>query len=119
VEADFNPTTDVLTTASDGTLTFSGLSGDTFVFTAKGAGTDVHLQSGAGATLAASAHDITNFVGDEHRVLSGERFTLSAHGFGSGLTLHADPLLMASSGHGFSSDPFTDHGIAHASVVLR
>jgi hypothetical protein len=77
------------------------------------------LATGAGATLAASGHDITNFVGDEHRALTGDQFTLGGHGFISGPMLHTDPALLALSGHGLSSDPFTDHGIAHASVMLR
>jgi hypothetical protein len=33
--------------------------------------------------------------------------------------LHTDPALLALSGHGFSANAFTDHGIAHASVMLR
>ena len=119
VEADFNPATDVITTASDGTLTFKGVSGDTFVFTAKGAGTDVTLQSGAGATLAASAHDLMNFVGDEHRAMLGNQSLFGTHGFGSGSMLHTDPALEAWGGHGFSANALTDHGIAHASVMLR
>jgi hypothetical protein len=49
----------------------------------------------------------------------GDRFMLSAHGLGSGLTLQADPALLALRGHGLSSDPITAHGVAHASVVLR
>jgi hypothetical protein len=118
VEADFNPTTDAITTASDGTLTFSGVSGDTFVFTAKGAGTDVTLQSGPAATLAAAGHNLLNFVGDEHcALMSGDRFTLGAHSFGSGPMLQPD-LALVLGGHGFSANAFTDHGLAHASIVM-
>jgi hypothetical protein len=97
----------------------SAFAGEHFVLTANGSGTDVSLATGAGATLAASSHDITNFVGYEHRALTGDQFTLGGHGFISGPMLHTDPALLALSGHGFSSDPFTDHGIAHASVMLR
>jgi hypothetical protein len=97
----------------------SAFNGEHFVLTANGNGTNVSLQSGAAATLAAQGHDITNFVGDEHRPVLGDRFMLGAHGFSSGPMLHSDLALVASSGHGFSSDPFTDHGVAHASVMLR
>jgi hypothetical protein len=100
----------------------SAFAGEHFVLTANGSGTNVNLAPGASVTLAALAHDLRNFVGPEHRALMGDvgdRFTLGAHGFGSGLVLHADPVLMASSGHGFSANAFTDHGIAHASVMLR
>jgi hypothetical protein len=49
-----------------------------------------------------------------------DRFMLGgAHSFGSGSMLHTDPALVALSGHGFSSNAFADHGIAHASVMLR
>jgi hypothetical protein len=49
-----------------------------------------------------------------------DRFMLGgAHSFGSGSMLHTDPALLALSGHGFSSNAFADHGIAHASVMLR
>jgi hypothetical protein len=115
VAADFN--NDVLTTASDGTLTFSGVSGDTFVFMAKGAGTDVTVQPSPAATLAASGHDLTNFVGDEHRALMGGQFMLDANGFGSGSMLHTDPALETLGDHGFSANAMTDHGIAHALSV--
>ena len=115
VEADF--TSDVITTASDGTLTFNGVSGDTFVFTAKGAGTDVTVQPSPAATLAAAGHDLTNFVGDEHRALMGGQFTLGARSFGSAPTLHTDPALVAGSVHSLSADALSDHGLAHALSV--
>jgi hypothetical protein len=121
--ASFNTTTHLLT-ITKGTTTINlqfdrAFTGDHFVLTANGAGTDVSLATGAGATLAASGHDITNFVGDDHRALTGDQFTLGGRGFISGPMLHTDPALLALNGHGFSSDPFTDHGIAHASVMLR
>jgi hypothetical protein len=117
VAADFNPTTDVITTASDGRLKFNGISGDTFVFTAKGAGTDVTVQATPAATLAAAGHDITNFMGDEHRALMDGRFTLGAHSFGSAPLPQPEPAFAAFSGHGFSANALTDHGIAHALSV--
>jgi hypothetical protein len=97
----------------------SAFSGEHFVLTPNGNGTDVSLQSGAAATLAALGHDITNFVGDNHGALMSDRFTLSAHAFGSGPMLYTDPALVALGGHGFSANAFTDHGIAHASVMLK
>jgi hypothetical protein len=60
-----------------------------------------------------------NFVGDEHRALMGDRFTLGAHSFGSGPMLQPDPALVALGAHGFSANAFTDHGIVHANVMLR
>jgi hypothetical protein len=117
VEADFNPTNDEIITASDGTLTFNAVSADTFVFTVKGAGTDVTLQSGAAATLAAAGHDLMDFAGAEHRALMGGQFRLGAHGAGSGPMLHTDPTLLALSGHGFSANALTDHGVAHVLSV--
>jgi hypothetical protein len=117
VEADFNPATDVITTASDGTLTFNGVSGDTFAFTAKGAGTDITLKAGAATTLAAAGHDIMNFVGDEHRAFMGGQFMLGTHGFGSAPMPQPESALAAFSGHGFSAIALTDHGIAHALSV--
>jgi hypothetical protein len=103
------------------TLQFnSAFSGDHFVLSPDGhGGTDVHLKSGAAATLAASGHDLMNFVGDEHRALMGDRFMLGDPGAGSGFTLHADPALESWGAHGFSANPLTDHGLAHASVMLR
>ena len=119
----FNTTTDLLTITKGATLLQlqfdRPFNGEHFVLTANGAGTDVSLQSNAAATLAASAHDLRNFVGPEHRALMEDRSTLGAHGFGSGPMLHTDPALVALGGHGFYANPFTDHGIAHANVVLR
>jgi hypothetical protein len=96
----------------------STFSGEHFVLTANGSGTDVTLQSGANSTLAAVGHDIRNFVGDTPRAFMGDRFTLGAHGFGSGPMLHLDPDFAALSGHGFSANAFTDHGVAHASITM-
>jgi len=77
------------------------------------------LASGPGATLAAAGHDLMNFVGDEHRAVMGGQYTLGAHGAGSGLMLHTDPALDTWGVHGFSANAFTDHGLAHESVMLR
>jgi autotransporter adhesin len=119
----FNSMSDVLTLTHGATvitLDFnSSVSGDHFVLTANGNGTDVTLASGPAATLAAAGHDLMNFVGDEHRALMGGQSMLGAHAFGSGSMLHPDPALLALSGHGFSANALTDHGIAHASVMLR
>jgi hypothetical protein len=123
VTTSFDTTTDLLTITKGATtlhLQFdSAFSGEHFVLTANGSGTDVSLATGAGATLAASGHDITNFVGYEHRALTGDQFTLGGHGFISGLTLHTDPALLALGDHGFSANALTDHGVAHASAMLR
>jgi hypothetical protein len=72
-------------------------------------------------TLDALGHDVMNFVSDEHRAMIGNQSMsmFSSHGAGSGLTHQVDPALPAWSGHGFSANAFTDHGIAHASVMLR
>jgi hypothetical protein len=75
--------------------------------------------SGAAATLAASAHDLRNFAGDEHRAMLDNQSMFSTHGVGSGSMQHTDPTLLALSGHGFSASALTDHGLAHASVMLR
>jgi hypothetical protein len=119
----FNSTSDVLTLThgtSVITLDFnSSVSGDHFVLTANGKGTDVTLASGPGATLAAAGHDLMHFVGDEHRAVMGGQSTLGAHGAGSGLMLHTDPALDTWGVHGFSANAFTDHGLAHESVMLR
>jgi hypothetical protein len=119
----FDPTSRVLTVTNGGTtitLQFdSAFSGKHFVLTAQGSGTDVSLKPGAAQTLAAASHDLMNFVGHEHRALLGDGSTLGAHGAGSGFTLHTDPTLLALSGHGSLANAFNDHGIAHASVVLR
>jgi hypothetical protein len=42
-----------------------------------------------------------------------------SHSAGSGLTHHVDPAMSAWNGHGFSQTPFTDHGMAHVSGMLR
>jgi hypothetical protein len=97
----------------------SAFSADHFVLTAQGTGTEVSLRSGAAATLAAASHDLMNFVGDAHRTLIGNGFTLGAHGAGSGFTLNTDPALPALSGHGSLANAFTDHGLAHAGLMLR
>ena len=121
--ASFDTTHDVLTITKGATtlhLQFdSAFSGDHFVLTANGAGTDVTLQAAPAATLATAAHDLMNFVGDEHRALTDDRSMFSTHGAGSGSMLHTDPTLLALGGHGFSANAFTDHSLAHASVVLR
>ncbi|HEY4771775.1 MAG TPA: hypothetical protein VIH50_01985, partial [Steroidobacteraceae bacterium] len=120
----FNTTTDVLTITKGATtikLQFaSSFSGEHFVLSPDGhGGTDVHLKSGAAATLAASGHDLMNFVGDEHRALMGDRLMLGDPGKGSGFTLHPDPALDTWGAHGFSANAFTDHGLAHTSVMFR
>jgi hypothetical protein len=120
----FNTTSHVLTLTNGATtinLQFdSAFSGKHFVLTADGhGGSDVHLLAGAVPTLAASGHDLMNFVSDEHRAMVGDRFVPSAHDVGSGLTLHSDPALVVLSGHGFSTTALTDHGLAHAHVMLR
>lgn len=100
----------------------SAFSGKHFVLSADGhGGSNLHLLSGAAATLAASAHDFMNFVSDEHRAMMGNQSMsmFSSHGAESGVTQQVDPVLLAWSGHGFSAHAFTDHGIAHASVMLR
>jgi hypothetical protein len=121
--ASFSTSTDILTIIKGATtihLQFdSAFSGEHFVLTGNGAGTDVTLVPGAAATLAASGHDSTNFVDSEHRALMGERFMFSTHGIGSGPMLHADPALLALGGHDFSAYALTDHGVAHASVMFR
>jgi hypothetical protein len=119
----FSTISDVLTItkgATSITLQFdSAFSGKHFVLSADGhGGGELHLQSGAGATLDASAHDLMNFVGEEHRAMMGHQSVFSPAGVGSGLMLQTDPAL-AFSGHGFSANAFTDHGLAHASVMLR
>jgi len=120
--ASFDTTHDVLTITKGATtlhLQFdSAFSGDDFVLTANGAGTDVTLQAAPAATLATAAHDLMNFVGDEHRALTDDRSMFSTHGAGSGSMLHTDPTLLALGGHGFSANALTDHSLAHASVVL-
>ena len=89
------------------------------MLTANGSGTDVSLRSDANATLAALGHDSMNFVGDTDRALSGNGFMLGSHGFGSGSVLHTDAALLGFGGHGSSANALIDHGIAHASVMLR
>jgi hypothetical protein len=62
-----------------------------------------------------------NFVSDEHRAIVGKQTTamFGSHSMGSGLTHQVDPAISVGSGHGFSANGFTEHGIAHASVMLR
>jgi hypothetical protein len=97
----------------------SAFSGKHFVLSADGhGGSDLHLLAGAAATLDASGQDVMNFLSDAHRAMIGKQSMLSGHGAGSGLTQHSDPALAAWS-HGLSANAFTDHGVAHASVMLR
>jgi len=91
----------------------SAFTGDHFVLNANGSGANLTLVTGAEPTLAASGHDIMNFVGDAQRASMGDRFMFSTHGFGSGPMLQTDPALAALTGHGFSANAFTDHGFAH------
>ena len=121
--ASFNNSTDILTITKGATtihLQFdSAFNGEHFVLTANGSGTDVSLQSGAAATLAALGHDITNFVGDDHHALMSDRFMLSAHGFDSGSAL-AGPATHDLTAFGFASHPNFDHGFAHdVSVAFK
>jgi hypothetical protein len=78
----FNSTTDVLTLTHVTTvinLDFdSGVSGDHFVLSANGTGTDLTLASGADATLAAATRDLTNFVSSDLGLLAN-RFLLGAN----------------------------------------
>jgi hypothetical protein len=122
----FNTTTEVLTLTNGATtinLQFnSAFAGRNFVLNADGhGGTNVRLQPGAGATLTALSHDGMNFVSDEHRALLGEQWMsmFGTHSVGSGLTQPTDPALLAFGGHGGSANVFSDHGIAHASVIVR
>ena len=121
----FNTSSDVLTITKGATtihLQFdSAFSGKHFVLSADGhSGSDLHLLSGADPTLNAASHDVMNFLSDEHRAMIGNQSIsmFSGHGASSGLTHQVDPAFAASSGHGFSANAFTDHGIAHASVML-
>jgi hypothetical protein len=98
----------------------SAFSGRHFVLSADGhGGSNVFLQSGAAATLATAGHELMNFVGGKHLLLVGDRFMPGDRGAGSGFTLHPDPALETWSAHAFSANAFTDHGLAHASVMLR
>jgi hypothetical protein len=122
----FNTTSHLLTITKGATtihLQFdSAFSGKHFVLTADGhGGSNLHLLSGADATLDASGRDVSNFVSDEHRAMMGGQSTstFGSHGAGSGLIPQVDPALSAWSGHGASANAFTDHGIAHAGVMLR
>jgi hypothetical protein len=119
----FNSTTDVLTLthgASVITLDFnSSVSGDKFVLTANGVGTDVTLVSGAAATatratLASLAHDVRNFLGKDTASM-GDRFLLGGHDASSSLTTAAAAHDVG--GYGFASHASVDHGIAHAALV--
>jgi hypothetical protein len=112
-------------TVSNGATTInlqfdSAFSGKHFVLSADGhGGSNLHLLSGAAATVTASAHDLMNFVSEEHHELMGDRFTLGIHATAFDFTVHTDPAFLALGGHGFSSNAITDHGLVHASVMLR
>jgi hypothetical protein len=120
--ASFNTTTDLLTITKAATtihLQFdSAFSGEHFVLTANGSGTDVSLATGAAAAMTAVAHDVTNFVRADS-AMPGDRFMLSAHGFDSGSAL-AGLATHDLTAFGFFSHPSFDHGFAHdASVAFK
>jgi hypothetical protein len=113
----FNSTTDQLTLTHGATvitLDFnSSVSGDQFVLTAAGGGTDATLASGADATVASLCHDVTNFVSDYHRALIDDR-SMPAHGVGSRLLPAASATASDHTGYGIASHASIDHGSAHA-----
>jgi len=118
----FNSTNDVLTlthgkpTAID--LQFnSAFTGDHFVLTANGSGTDVTLVSGADATLASLGHDVTNFVSDDHRALMDDR-SMPVHGLASSLLSTGSAAASDHTNSGFASHAFIDHGLAHDAMAL-
>jgi hypothetical protein len=84
------------------------------VLTANGTAANLTLASGAGAPLAALAQDPRNFVGAEHRSLLSDPSSFGGYSFGREL-----PMNTAWAAHGFSSDPFTDHGLVATHVMLR
>jgi hypothetical protein len=92
----------------------SAFTGDHFVLTANGTAATLTLASGASAPLAASAHDPSNFVGAEHRSLLSDPSNSGGYSFGREL-----PMNTAWAAHGYSCDPFTDHGLVATHVMLR
>jgi hypothetical protein len=115
----FNSVTEVLTlthAATVITLDFnSAFTGDHFALTAAGSGTDVTLATGANPTLATLAHDALNFVSDYHRTMTDDR-TLHVHGLGSSLMPTAVAAGSDITSHGFASNAFIDHGLAHGVI---
>jgi len=122
--ASFDSKTHVLTITGTTTIELqfnSAFSGKHFALKADGhGGTYVELQSGAAATLAAEGHDLMNFVDDEHRALIDTgRSLFGAEGLGSGLVLHAEPVLAALGGHDLASHMLMEHGALAAHVMLK
>jgi hypothetical protein len=98
------------------TLDFdSSVSGDQFVLTAAGHGTDVTLASAAGATLAGLSHDVMNFVSDYHHELTDGRI-VPVHGLESSLMPTVNAAASDHTSYGFSSPTFIEHGVVHAAV---
>ena len=94
----------------------SSFTGEHFVLTAKGIGTDVSLAKNVGAILTPLAHDSLNFVSDAHRAMIGDRFWSSAHDLG----LRGAPVTSAASQDfsvpGFESHSWMDHDTVHAAI---
>jgi len=95
----------------------SSVSGDHFVLTANGSGTDVTLASGPGAIFAGLAHDVTSFVSDDHRALMDDR-SMPVHGLGSSLLSTGSAAASDHTSYGFASHAFIDHGLAHDAMAL-
>jgi hypothetical protein len=95
------------------TLNFnSSVSGDHFVLSAAGSGTDVTLASGPGAPFAGLGHDVMNFLSDDYRALLGDGIT-PMPGLGSSLL---PPAGAAASDHtvfGGAFHTLIDHGFGH------
>ena len=117
----FNTTTDVLKLTHGATvinLQFnSAFTGDNFVLTASGNGTDVTLASGADATFASVGHDVTNFVSDGHRALMDDR-SMPVHGLASTLLSIRSAAASDHASYGFALHALIDHGLAHDAMAL-
>ena len=117
----FNSTTDLLTLTHGTTvigLQFnSSVSGDHFVLTASGSGTDVTLASGPGSIFAELARDVMNFVSDDHRALIDGRM-MPVHGLGSSLLSMGSAAASDPTSFGFASHALIDHGLAHGAMAL-
>ena len=113
----FNSTTDQLTLTHGATvikLDFdSAFTGDHFVLTAAGSGTDLTLASGAHAVFASLGHDVRNFVSDHHRALTDGRI-MPMYDPGSSVMPTANTAASDLTGYSFASHALIDHGVAHA-----